>query len=616
MIHKIWGAIALFFLFNVCCKANIANLTKIEPLEIIENKLITSDEVNKDIFHQLDSLLRAYSDNPAVMGYLNRYDTFLSDHPAYKQYRAGFFYSKAFIEYANFNLGSAYYYGKLAYKTAIDHGKIRILISAAYMLMCIEYQNNNYKACIHSYKQVAPLLYFFSRKIKKCPPEYTILITRMCGIATNVAITYIAQNDLVKAGKVLLLNDAFLQIAENSMRHDDPHYLSAKYQVLSGKYNYLRKQGQNVTAYLDTMYDLVLQPHYPQTERNNNLVSIYRYYITHAFLANDFDKMTDYLYRMKEVKLTQFIAFRLQRDAIFYEGMSFVYKHNKNYLLSTEAKEKVMLVEDSLNNLLLAAQFKNLYAKADAEFHKNELVLETNRKNTYRRYLNLAVYLGSLLIAGGILAIFYIRYKQRTNLIISRLAIARDIHDEIGPMLLYAKIMTGIAKTDGSKHQIDMANLDEQLGATLEKVRTLAKRIKSGIDEPVSFPVFSEQLVAILEKNKKISGIEYKIDIEDGHAQTIPLETSAQMKIVLGELVCNSLKHGMCDLIRIKISFLKHQMILHYSDDGRGFNSDALYNTDGQGLANIKERVKNLNGTTIFKNHFPSGYAIEIIVPI
>lgn len=64
---------------------------------------------------------------------------------------------------------------------------------------------------------------------------------------------------------------------------------------------------------------------------------------------------------------------------------------------------------------------------------------------------------------------------------------------------------------------------------------------------------------------------------------------------VVCELVTNSLKHSGCSEIRLSLSTSGDELELQYSDNGRGFNPQAMMDC-GMGLSNINSRINTLNG--------------------
>jgi signal transduction histidine kinase len=65
---------------------------------------------------------------------------------------------------------------------------------------------------------------------------------------------------------------------------------------------------------------------------------------------------------------------------------------------------------------------------------------------------------------------------------------------------------------------------------------------------------------------------------------------------VVCELITNSLKHSGCSEIRLSLSVSGDELELQYSDNGRGFDPQAVLDC-GMGLSNINSRINTLNGS-------------------
>ena len=65
---------------------------------------------------------------------------------------------------------------------------------------------------------------------------------------------------------------------------------------------------------------------------------------------------------------------------------------------------------------------------------------------------------------------------------------------------------------------------------------------------------------------------------------------------VICELINNSLKHAACSAINLSLSQNGSELTLDYTDNGRGFNPQAMMDC-GMGLSNIASRINSLGGT-------------------
>ena len=181
-----------------------------------------------------------------------------------------------------------------------------------------------------------------------------------------------------------------------------------------------------------------------------------------------------------------------------------------------------------------------------------------------------------------------LRTEERT-----RANFSKELHDGLGPLLSSAKIsLSALAggETDKSRREL----LDNTLYVVEEAVRSL-REISNNLSPQVltdfglarGIQNFIDRTAAL--HNQKISfttnlkGNRYDTDIE------------VIMYRVVCELITNSLKHAECSEIRLSLTITDDVLVLQYSDNGKGFNPQAMIDC-GMGLSNIHSRVNTLNG--------------------
>ncbi len=175
----------------------------------------------------------------------------------------------------------------------------------------------------------------------------------------------------------------------------------------------------------------------------------------------------------------------------------------------------------------------------------------------------------------------------------TRANFSKELHDGLGPLLSSAKIsLSALARQemDASRKEI----FDNTLYVVEEAVRSLreisnnlsphvladfglARGIQNFIDRSAALHNVKMSFATNLKGNR------YDTDIE------------VIMYRVVCELVTNSLKHSGCSEIRLSLSTSGDELELQYSDNGRGFNPQAVMDC-GMGLSNINSRINTLNG--------------------
>jgi signal transduction histidine kinase len=117
----------------------------------------------------------------------------------------------------------------------------------------------------------------------------------------------------------------------------------------------------------------------------------------------------------------------------------------------------------------------------------------------------------------------------------------------------------------------------------------------------------------LLEKLKDATGTGYSLKTENADRPLSHVQYTDLLKITR-ELIGNSIKHAACKKIYLELKALGSNLVLQYSDDGKGINPSGT--TAGIGLQNIRERVDGLQGVFLLNNSWPRGYSIQISIPL
>ena len=175
----------------------------------------------------------------------------------------------------------------------------------------------------------------------------------------------------------------------------------------------------------------------------------------------------------------------------------------------------------------------------------------------------------------------------------SRLNFAKELHDGLGPLLSSAKIsLSALSRTEMDQERKEIFDntlyvVEEALRSLREISNNLSPHVLSDFGLARGIRNFIDRSQAL--HNVKLSfatnlrGERYNTDIE------------VILYRVACELVTNSLKHSGCSEIRLTLSATGDILELQYSDNGRGFNPQAMMDC-GMGLSNISSRINSLNG--------------------
>lgn len=175
----------------------------------------------------------------------------------------------------------------------------------------------------------------------------------------------------------------------------------------------------------------------------------------------------------------------------------------------------------------------------------------------------------------------------------SRLNFAKELHDGLGPLLSSAKIsLSALATTEMDESRQEIFNntryvVDEALRSLREISNNLSPHVLSDFGLARGIQTFIDRLSSLhsvkISFATNLKGERYDTDIE------------VIIYRVVCELINNSLKHSGCSEIRLSLAVSGDVLELQYSDNGRGFNPQAVMDC-GMGLSNIYSRINSLNG--------------------
>lgn len=206
----------------------------------------------------------------------------------------------------------------------------------------------------------------------------------------------------------------------------------------------------------------------------------------------------------------------------------------------------------------------------------DKLLLFTDRLNRHRQLTDRRILTAVL------------RTEERT-----RANFSKELHDGLGPLLSSAKIsLSALAKeeTNDTRREI----YDNTLYVVDEALRSL-REISNNLSPHVLNDFgLSRGVQNFIERTRTLHDVKIAFTTNLGKER---YDTDIEVIVyrVICELVTNSLKHSGCDQIDISLRRQDDNIELDYSDNGRGFDPEAMMDC-GMGLSNINSRVNSLNG--------------------
>jgi len=189
---------------------------------------------------------------------------------------------------------------------------------------------------------------------------------------------------------------------------------------------------------------------------------------------------------------------------------------------------------------------------------------------------------------------------------------AQDLHDGLGPLLstikLYNKsILT--AKNDEFKAiaiEKSIATIDEAISSIKEIANNISPHILRNFGLVVALNSFVNKFSDTNKEN-----ISFQHDIKKRFNSKIE---SALFRIVI-ELINNTFKYAYANNISINLDYYDGIIGMRYADDGIGCDlKSVMENQSGNGISNIINRTKSLNGEININTNIDKGFFVQISI--
>jgi signal transduction histidine kinase len=207
------------------------------------------------------------------------------------------------------------------------------------------------------------------------------------------------------------------------------------------------------------------------------------------------------------------------------------------------------------------------------------------------------------------------RQLERTRLLEQeRLRIAHDLHDDLGARLTHLSLLSSQAENRVSTPE-DRESFEEFSHLTRDLVAALTETVwtvnpkNDHLESLVSF------LCRTISSRCKAAGLRCRIDaLTMADHRTVPSDVRHHIVLAVKEAVNNVFKHSDASELKARITFESPVLSITIADDGRGMEPDAQ--TEGNGLANMRERMTAVNGLVTFQRNVVRGTTIQFEVPI
>jgi len=195
-----------------------------------------------------------------------------------------------------------------------------------------------------------------------------------------------------------------------------------------------------------------------------------------------------------------------------------------------------------------------------------------------------------------------------------RIRIAGELHDGVLQKITSIALKLGTASLDlppDSEPKAEVREVEKDLIQVGAEIRQLSHELHPAVLQEAGLPV---ALSSYCEEFDKLRGIPIAYQADESVEDLSPGAALCLYRIVQ-EALGNVAKHAQAKQVQVRLTRFEDRVCLVVSDDGVGFNPDGSGKSEGLGLINMRERVRQLNGTFEFESKPGHGTTVKAEVP-
>jgi signal transduction histidine kinase len=228
--------------------------------------------------------------------------------------------------------------------------------------------------------------------------------------------------------------------------------------------------------------------------------------------------------------------------------------------------------------------------------------------DTQKTSLLAAVVIAAVLI--GIIILFFVASiirQQRRNLALhrqnmlaeittlekERVRMARDLHDELAPVLAGVKMRINSFELPDPQDREELVTTSAHIDVLMKRIREITYDLMPATLERKGFVAAAQEFVEFINRGGAL-----KIEFSAAKEFRLSEQVSVNLYRVLQEVIQNTLKHAKAHRLGVSLYSEKKDLILATADDGVGFDPETVVSSSGGiGLRSLRSRVEILGGT-------------------
>lgn len=175
--------------------------------------------------------------------------------------------------------------------------------------------------------------------------------------------------------------------------------------------------------------------------------------------------------------------------------------------------------------------------------------------------------------------------------------VAKELHDDIGAMLTTSKLYFQQISPYSTSLEIEkiISKTNTLFTDMIQNTRRISQDLRPVVLDKLGLYEAILNLVQLINDSGKIK-IDYNINT------SIVLSKTDELNIyrVIQELTTNTLKHANASVITLNLHTDANNLVIRYSDNGKGLEYASLKHKKGSGLKNIESRLSIMDSGMLY----------------
>jgi signal transduction histidine kinase len=204
----------------------------------------------------------------------------------------------------------------------------------------------------------------------------------------------------------------------------------------------------------------------------------------------------------------------------------------------------------------------------------------------------------------------------------ARKKLARDLHDgptqSVSAIAMRLNLIRTMLKRAPEKVEDELIRTEELARRTTKEIRHMLFTLRPLVLESQGLRAALESMA---EKMDETFGQKVLVEVDDTIIKNLEMGKQGVIFFITEEAVNNARKHARASLIKIRLRYIEHSIILlEIQDNGIGFDVKAVtenYENRGSlGMINLNERTELINGLLNINSAPNKGTNVQIFIPL